>query len=73
MLDQRRKRWADVGQMLYICFVLTGHLLFDFKAQNINLYKARHILLENFETGMNKNDTTFKMNSMVMILDGIII
>ena len=24
MLDQRRKRWADVLQMLYKCFVFTG-------------------------------------------------
>ena len=24
MLDQRRRRWADVVQMLYKCFVLAG-------------------------------------------------
>ena len=24
MLVQRRRRWADVGQMLYKCFVFTG-------------------------------------------------
>ena len=24
MLDQRRRRWADVVQMLYKCFVFTG-------------------------------------------------
>ena len=27
MLDQRRKRWADVVQMLYKCFVFTGNHL----------------------------------------------
>ena len=24
MFDQRRSRWADVGQILYKCFVFTG-------------------------------------------------
>ena len=24
MLDQRRRRWADVAQMLYKCFVFVG-------------------------------------------------
>ena len=24
MLDQRRRRWADVVQMLYTCFAFTG-------------------------------------------------
>ena len=24
MLDQRRRRWADVVQMLYTCFVFAG-------------------------------------------------
>ena len=27
MLDQRRRRWADVIQMLYKCFVFAGYLL----------------------------------------------
>ena len=26
MLDQRRRRWADVVQMLYKCFVFAGIL-----------------------------------------------
>ena len=26
MLDQRRRRWADVVQMLYNCFVFTGYV-----------------------------------------------
>ena len=26
MLDQRRRRWADVVQMLYKCFVFAGSL-----------------------------------------------
>ena len=25
MLDQRRRRWADVVQMLYTCFVFAGY------------------------------------------------
>ena len=25
MLDQRRRRWADIVQMLYKCFVFAGH------------------------------------------------
>ena len=25
MSDQRRRRWADVVQMLYKCFALAGH------------------------------------------------
>ena len=28
MLDQRRRRWADVVQMLYKCFVLVGIRVF---------------------------------------------
>ena len=28
MLDQRRRRWADVVQMLYKCFVFVGMLFF---------------------------------------------
>ena len=27
MLDQRRRRWADVVQMSYTCFVFTGCLI----------------------------------------------
>ena len=27
MLDQRRRRWADVVEMLYKCFVLAGALM----------------------------------------------
>ena len=28
MLEQRRRRWADVVQMLYKCFVFAGMSLF---------------------------------------------
>ena len=28
MLDQRRRRWADVVQMLYKCFVFTGIVIY---------------------------------------------
>ena len=28
MLDQRRRRWADVVQMLYKCFVFAGNGMF---------------------------------------------
>ena len=27
MLDQRRRRWSNIIQMLYTCFVLTGNLI----------------------------------------------
>ena len=33
MLDQRRRRWASVVQMLYKCFVFTGllYVIFEFR------------------------------------------
>ena len=30
MLDQRRRRWADIVQMLYKCFMFTGYGLHDY-------------------------------------------
>ena len=31
MLDQRRRRWANIVQMLYTCFVFTGEMLTDLR------------------------------------------
>ena len=39
MLDQRRRRWADVVQMLYKCFVFTGEFL--------NMSRCNAVLLQN--------------------------
>ena len=36
MLDQRRRRWADVVQMLYKCFVFAGS---SYKADGFQLKK----------------------------------
>ena len=39
MMQQRRRRWADVGQMLCKCFVLTGNSLVLVKNQLIKTYQ----------------------------------
>ena len=48
MLDQRRRRWADVVQMLYKYFVLTGQISSavpegDPKVNYLNLIKIARI------------------------------
>ena len=35
MLDQRRRRWADVVQMSYKCFVFAGRLLLGVDLQRL--------------------------------------
>ena len=50
MLDQRRRRWADVVQMLYICFVFAGMIL---SGLNVDIIKktmhCTHICLDEFK------------------------
>ena len=52
MLDQRRKRWADVVQMLYKCFVFAGYRMalcyaYFYKCQHQIVWEAIHFDLDN--------------------------
>ena len=38
MLDQRRRRWADVVGMLYKCFVFAGHKNVTIMFKNDDIY-----------------------------------
>ena len=61
MLNQRRRRWADVVQMLYTCFVFAGELqhvevlvyglfvtLFD-RPYMVSLFLHRHSLCKYYK------------------------
>ena len=43
MLDQRRKRWADVVQMLYKCFVFAGLQMCLLEVMTFNLLFNLHL------------------------------
>ena len=48
MLDQRRRRWADVVQMLYKCFVFSGlrtsgDPIYKIRWLGIDLMPGRHL------------------------------
>ena len=46
MLDQRRRRWADVVQMLYKWFVFNGIVVFNlFYHSQLSLYWDRNVCL----------------------------
>ena len=52
MLDQRRRRWDDVVQMLYKCFVFAGKALY-IKLAIVPWFQSRHFMYNVYFFSLN--------------------
>ena len=56
MSDQRRRRWADVVQILYLCFVFAGNIQFSLPV-TVAKVKEKSTVYEQRDTAVPRNTT----------------
>ena len=71
MSDQRQRRWSDVVQMLYKCFVFSGQQLFCIHTSSPQKHILQLVDRHDTEAGCTCNVTIVKGNKVyAYIVDG---